>query len=60
MEGVIALMEPEELKRATKEAIREWLDDQFMVFGKWSLGAFASMGIAALVYFILWANGWHK
>lgn len=51
---------PDDMKQAVKEALREWLDDQFARFGKWSAGAVAAMGLAALVYFILTMNGWHK
>lgn len=53
-------MSEEELKRVTKEALKEWLDEKFMSFGKWSIGAIAAAGLAAFVYFILSANGWHK
>jgi len=50
----------EQMKEAVKEALGEWLDKKFEQFGKWSAGAFAAMGLAALVYFILLMNGWHK
>jgi len=53
-------MEQEDLKRAIKEAIKEWLDERFVQFGKWSLTGLVSVLIAALLYFILWANGYHK
>lgn len=49
-----------EMKKATKEAIKEWLDQQFALFGKWSLAAIASLALAGLVYFILWVNGWYR
>ena len=48
----------DEMKRAMKEAIREWLDAQFVKLGKWSLAGFAAAALAALLYLILWANGW--
>lgn len=47
-------------KRVIKEALKEWLDEKFSQFGKWSMAAVAAAGMVALVYFILWANGWHK
>lgn len=53
-------MDKNEFKQATKEAIKEWLDERFAQFGRWSAGAFAAAGLAALTYFILRANGWHK
>lgn len=48
----------DEQKRLVKEAIKEWLDEQFARFGKWSLAALASLALAALVYFILSVSGW--
>lgn len=47
-------------KELIKEAISEWLDKQFATFGKWSLAAVASGVLAALGYWILTSNGWHK
>jgi uncharacterized protein YqeY len=40
----------DELKRVFKEAIKEWLDQQFAQFGKWSLKTIGAMLLAALVY----------
>ena len=48
----------EAMKLAVKEALKEWLDSKFVAFGKWSLASLAALGLAALVYFILRANGW--
>jgi hypothetical protein len=48
------------LKEATKEAISDWLDKQFATLGKWTLGGICSAGLAALTYWILTNNGWHK
>lgn len=53
-------LEAEVLKEAYKEAMKEWLDDQFSKFGKWSLFAIVSAGLTALIYFILTVNGWHR
>lgn len=50
----------EAVKQALKEAIKEWLDEQFAMFGKWTLMGLASAGIAALGYLILTTSGWHK
>lgn len=47
-------------KEVIKEAISEWLDKQFATLGKWSLAGICSAGLAALAYFILTNNGWHK
>ena len=50
----------EAIKRALKEGIKEWLDEQFATFGKWTLMGLASAGMAMLGYMILTTGGWHK
>lgn len=51
----------EEVKEVMKEALREWLDDKFADFGKWSLVGVGASTLALLAYFILISNGWtHK
>ena len=47
-------------KRVMKEAIKEWLDEQFARFGRWSFYGIAAAGLGALAYFLLTASGWHK
>ncbi len=49
-----------EMRDSMKQAIKEWLDEKFSQFGKWSLGAIAALTLAALLYFILSMSGWHK
>lgn len=53
-------MTDQDEKQVLKEALREWLDEKFAAFGKWSLSAIAAAALAALTYFILSMNGWHK
>jgi hypothetical protein len=53
-------MANEELKAALKEALREWLDDKFAQFGRYSITAIGAAAFSALVYFILRSDGWHK
>lgn len=53
-------MDQDEMKKAFKDALKEWLDEKFTEFGKWSLGGIAAMALAGLVYFILKMNGWHQ
>lgn len=53
-------MAEQELKEVLKEALKEWLDDKFTIFGKWSLGTLSALGLAAIVIFILNMNGWHQ
>ena len=48
------------IKEAVKETLREWLDEKYTVFGKWSLHGLLAMLLAALAYFIATQNGWHK
>lgn len=59
-EEIRAAIKDEHIKAALKEALREWLDEKFAAFGKWSLGGIAAASLGALVYFILSAQGWHK
>lgn len=47
-----------EVKRLLKEAIREWLDEKYLEFGKWSARAIAAAFLVAVIYFILQMNGW--
>jgi hypothetical protein len=54
------LMSEQDQKEVLKEALREWLDDKFTVLGKWTARALAAAVFAAIVYFLLWANGLSK
>lgn len=47
-------------KAAVKEAIKEWLDDQFAKFGKWTFHGILAAALAALLYFILIHQGWRQ
>lgn len=49
-----------EMKAALKSAIKEWLDERFAEFGRWSLGAVLAAALAALITLILHMNGWQK
>lgn len=53
-------MDDEDRKKLIKQALKEWLDEKFSEFGKWSLGAIAAAGLVALTYFILKMDGWHR
>ncbi len=59
-EQVMSEIDRKLLKAALKEAIKEWLDEKFAQFGRWTFFGFCSVAFAGMVYFILWANGWHK
>jgi hypothetical protein len=54
------MMSDQETKDALKEALKEWLDEKFSQFGKWSAGGIMVAVLGALTYFILQVNGWHK
>ena len=53
-------IDPNDLKQALKEGLREWLDEKFAAFGKWSLGGLAALALAGLVYLAMVGAGWHK
>jgi hypothetical protein len=53
-------IDPNLQKQAVKEAIKEWLDEQFAAFGKWSFMALMSAAFAGLAYLALTGAGWHK
>lgn len=48
------------MKEALKQALKEWLDDKFAEFGRWTMGAFLAALIGAIVMFILHMNGWRE
>lgn len=56
----MAELSDEQIKDAAKEAFREFLDEKFATFGKWSLGGLAAAFLVAVTYFILIMNGWHR
>ncbi len=49
-----------ELKLIVKEAIKEWLDEQAAIVGRWSIRFILLATLGALAYFILTSHGWHK
>lgn len=53
-------LDKNETKEAVKEAIREWLDEKYSTFGKWSLHGLLAMVMAGVVYLFMISNGWHK
>lgn len=50
----------DQIKEAAKEAIKEFLDEKFAAFGKWSFYSLCALALSALVYFILTMSGWHR
>lgn len=47
-------------KEAVKEALQEWLDKQFSIFGKWTLSGLLAVAFAGAIYLWLAAHGWAK
>lgn len=47
-------------KEVVKEALKEWLDEKFVQFGKWTAASLAALLLAAFIYFILVTNGWKQ
>jgi hypothetical protein len=45
-------------KEAVKEALKEWLDDKFLMVGRWTVNGVLAAGLVALVYAILIHQGW--
>jgi hypothetical protein len=46
-------------KEVVKEALSEWLDKQYAVFGRWSLRGIVSATLVVILYLWLSAHGWH-
>lgn len=53
-------MTPNEQKDAVKQAIREWLDDAFAEFGRWTLKGLLAAAFCGCVYLALKGQGWNK
>lgn len=45
-------LDREEQKAIVKEAIREWLDEKYTAFGKWTLHGLLAACIGALAYWL--------
>ncbi len=52
-------MTPDEQKEIVKEAIREWLDEKYAAFGKYTFHGIMAAGIGWMAYFLL-SHGWIK
>lgn len=47
-----------EVKAAMKDAIKEWMDEKFAEFGRWTFHGILIALLGALAYFILASHGW--
>lgn len=48
----------EERKAVLKEAINEWLTEQYAKVGIWTMRAVLATMVAGLAYFYFWERGW--
>lgn len=53
-------VEKEEQKAIVKEALKEWLDAQWAVIGKWTVKGAAAAIFSAVAYWWLTTHGWHR
>lgn len=53
-------IDPEVQKQAVKEALREWLNEQFAAFGRWTFHGLMAAAFAGLVFLALKGQGWSK
>lgn len=53
-------IDPKLQKEAMKEALHEWLTEQFAAFGRWTFYGLMAAAFAGLVYLALTGAGWHK
>lgn len=55
-------IDPEIIKAAAKEGIKEFLNEQLSTFEhsffKWAVGCIAAMALAGLTYLFLASHGW--
>jgi hypothetical protein len=54
----IAELRRREMKETVKLAIKEWLDEQALKFGHWSLRFAFALMLGALLYGALLQSGW--
>lgn len=50
-------LDRDEQKEIVKEAIREWLDERYSEFGKWTLHGLLAAIIAAMTYYLALHGG---
>jgi hypothetical protein len=56
----MANLTPEEQKAVIKDALKEWLDDAFSEFGKWTVKGLLVAAFGGCVYLALISQGWRK
>lgn len=53
------ITDAEEMKAIMKDALKEWLDEKLMQFGRWSLTGIGCMALVVLTYMALKFAGWN-
>lgn len=53
-------LDQETQKAAIKEALKEWMDEQFAALGRWTFYGLLTIAFAGLVYLALVGQGWRK
>ena len=48
------------MQQLIKEALKEWLDEKWATFGKWSAKGIAAMILSVLAYIWLTQHGWRR
>ena len=50
----------DEIKQAMKDGIKDWMNERFTEFGKWSLGGILAAALGVLGWLLIVSTGWHK
>lgn len=58
--SAVRTTDKEAQKEIVKEALKEWLDEQWAAFGKWTARGLAAVAFSALAYWWLTTYGWHR
>lgn len=58
--SVVREGEKDLMKEAIKEGLREWLDEKYAAFGRWTFRGLMALTFSALVWLIALSQGWHK
>lgn len=49
----LGLLTREELKEVQKQALKEWMDEKFVLVGKWSLGVIITALLGAFMSYLI-------
>jgi hypothetical protein len=54
----VPYIDPEVQKLAVKEAIKEFMEERYAAFGKFSIGVLFAAAFCGMMYLFLGAHGW--